>query len=153
MNILEVFRTAQNISKYFVVLLVLVNLFGVMVAIPTIPPNPGKIGGGSSGSTGSTGGVGNLETAMKTLCQQLVSVFGVAIILMLVLAAVIYTAGQIMGAETRARANVWATAMLTGALIGVLIYIIAPWLMSQLISGSSWDINKPCEFTVPGGSK
>ncbi|MEM4626423.1 MAG: hypothetical protein QXF70_03285 [Candidatus Bilamarchaeaceae archaeon] len=147
MNILEVFRTAQNISKYFVILLVLVNLFGVMVA------QSGQ-DSGSSGSTGSTSGIGNLKTAMTDLCKQLVSVFGVAIILMLVLAAVIYTAGQIMGAETRARANVWATAMLTGALIGVLIYIIAPWLMSQLIgSGSSWKINNPCDFSLPGGSK
>jgi hypothetical protein len=61
--------------------------------------------------------------------------------LMLVIAAVIYAAGQMMGAETRARANVWATAALVGALIGVLIVAIAPPVLKS-ISGS--DIAGAC---------
>jgi len=51
---------------------------------------------------------------------------------MVVVAGVIYAAGQIMGAETRARANVWATACLTGALIGVLIYAVAPSVLDTI---------------------
>jgi hypothetical protein len=46
--------------------------------------------------------------------------------LMTMLAAVIYAAGQMMGAETRARANVWATAALTGAMMAILISVVAP---------------------------
>ena len=53
--------------------------------------------------------------AMADLCQGLKAMLPVAAMLMIILAGVIYAAGQMMGAETRARANVWATAALTGA--------------------------------------
>ena len=48
---------------------------------------------------------------------------------MLLIAGIIYAAGQIMGAETRARANVWATALLTGGMIGLLIAAAAPYII------------------------
>src|SRR3989338_5433642 len=59
-------------------------------------------------------------SAVKDLCRGIMSLLPIAAMLMIVLAGVIYAAGQIMGAETRARANVWATACLTGALIAVI---------------------------------
>ncbi len=70
--------------------------------------------------------------AMSQLCSALVTLLPVASMLMVVVAGVIYAAGQIMGAETRARANVWATAALTGALIGVLIYAVAPAVLTTI---------------------
>ncbi len=79
----------------------------------------------------------NLCVAMKSLCTGIKTLIPVASMLMLVIAAVIYAAGQMMGAETRARANVWATAALTGALIGILIYAIAPAVLNALYTGSS----------------
>ena len=69
-------------------------------------------------SAGVTGGV-------YQLCKDLKSLMPVVAMLMIVLAGVIYAAGQMMGAETRARANVWATAALTGALIAILIVVVA----------------------------
>ena len=72
--------------------------------------------------------------AMQELCAGIQSLIPVASMLMLVIAAVIYAAGQMMGAETRARANVWATAALVGALIGVLIVAISPSVL-KTISG------------------
>ncbi|MEM2137829.1 MAG: hypothetical protein QW568_01965, partial [Candidatus Anstonellaceae archaeon] len=62
-------------------------------------------------------GIGNVVNAMASLCLGLQSMLPVVCMLMIVVAGVIYAAGQVMGAETRARANVWATAALTGALI------------------------------------
>jgi len=61
--------------------------------------------------------------------------------LMLVIAAVIYAAGQMMGAETRARANVWATAALVGALIGVLIIAIAPPVLNAMYAPTGVGIS------------
>jgi Na+-driven multidrug efflux pump len=52
---------------------------------------------------------------------------------LVVLAGATYAIGQILGAETRARAAVWATAMLTGAVIGIVIYIIMPPLLKILL--------------------
>ena len=59
--------------------------------------------------------------------------------LMLVGAGAIYAGGQMMGAETRARANVWATAMLTGALIGVLITVVSPQILKTMYGEASFN--------------
>jgi len=77
-----------------------------------------------------------LKQALTDLCQGLNQLVPVAAMLMVLLASVIYATGQMMGAETRARANVWATSALTGALIGILISVIAPAVL-QTIAGSS----------------
>jgi hypothetical protein len=45
-----------------------------------------------------------------------------------------------MGAETRARANVWATAALTGALIAILIAVIAPSVLQTIYNPNGTDI-------------
>jgi hypothetical protein len=77
-----------------------------------------------------------LKNALKALCGGLRELVPVAAMLMVLLAAVIYATGQMMGAETRARANVWATSCLTGALIGILISTIAPSVLG-IIAGSA----------------
>ena len=78
----------------------------------------------------------SVNGAVSALCQGLTSLLPVAAMLMIVIAGVIYAAGQVMGAETRARANVWATAALTGALIGILIYAVAPGVLGIIYNGS-----------------
>jgi hypothetical protein len=76
--------------------------------------------------------LGTLPGAVNDLCYALTTLLPVVAMLMVVVAGVIYAAGQIMGAETRARANVWATAALTGALIALLIYAIAPAVLASI---------------------
>ena len=68
--------------------------------------------------------------------------------LMFLIAAVVYALVQIMGAETRARANVWATAALGGALMAFLIVSIAPPVLSAVFGDAI-----SCASTVAcGGS-
>src|SRR3989338_5871086 len=86
------------------------------------------------------------NAALNDLCAELVSLLPIAAMLMIVLAGVIYAAGQIMGAETRARANVWATACLTGALISVLIVVIAPGAL-----GIIYGVEVSCTATAQDG--
>ena len=75
--------------------------------------------------------------AMVSLCRGMQGLLPVAAMLMVLLAAVIYATGQMMGAETRARANVWATSCLTGALIGILISVIAPAVLQTINGGNA----------------
>ena len=75
--------------------------------------------------------------AITQLCISLKAMLPVAAMLMIILAGVIYAAGQMMGAETRARANVWATAALTGALIAILIAVVAPPVLSTMNNGTA----------------
>ncbi len=74
-----------------------------------------------------------LQFAIQDLCTQVRSLLGVAMFMMVILAAVVYAVGQIMGAETRARATVWATAMFTGAIIAGIIVLVVPNLLKALL--------------------
>jgi hypothetical protein len=74
----------------------------------------------------------SVQNAISQLCIGLKSILPVAAMMMLVLAGVIYAAGQMMGAETRARANVWATACLTGTLIAILMVVVAQPVLQQI---------------------
>lgn len=73
-----------------------------------------------------------LAAGLNDFCASLQGILPVAAMLMVVLAGVLYAAGQVMGAETRARSNVWATAALTGALMAVLIVVISPPVLSAV---------------------
>jgi uncharacterized membrane protein YgcG len=76
--------------------------------------------------------------AMKSLCQTATALLATGAMLLVILAAAVYAIGQMVGAETRARASVWATAMITGALIGIVIYLILPGLI-ELMLGEEID--------------
>jgi len=82
-------------------------------------------------------GLTGVKDAMSNLCTGLNSMLPVAAMLMIILAGVIYASGQMMGAETRARANVWATACLTGALIAILITVVAPSVLTSINGGTA----------------
>ena len=76
--------------------------------------------------------LGGVKDAMSSLCTGLKEMLPVVAMLMIILAGVIYASGQMMGAETRARTNVWATAALTGALMAILIAVIAPAVLTAI---------------------
>jgi hypothetical protein len=81
----------------------------------------------------------SVQNAISQLCLSLKAMLPVTAMMMLVTAGVIYASGQILGAETRARANVWATACLTGALISILIVVVAAPVL-QAIYGDNGTI-------------
>lgn len=86
------------------------------------------------------GPTANLQLALSRLCGDLQGLIPVAAMLMVLLASVIYATGQMMGAETRARANVWATSCLTGAIIGLLIAAVAPPILSMILNGTTGSV-------------
>lgn len=119
-----------NGGKYFVLLILLINLTGVVFA-------------------GGAEELQNIIDALEELCRVAQTVLGIAIASMILLSGATYAAGQVMGAETRARATVWATAMITGAVIGALIYFIVPIVLS-IILGVDFVMNDPCTFAPAG---
>ncbi len=76
----------------------------------------------------------NITTAMCAFYNTMKGALAVGMMLLVVLAAIVYAVGQMLGAETRARASVWATAMFVGALVGALIYIIMPFILDALMA-------------------
>ncbi len=79
-------------------------------------------------------GLSGLSNALGSLCSGIKGLIPIVSFLMIVSAGVIYAAGQLLDAETRARSSVWASAMLVGAIIGRLIVVITPSLVNALYS-------------------
>jgi hypothetical protein len=113
MDILNRLNKLNAIGKYLIIAFIVLNVVPVSFA--------------SAG----------LSAALISLCSMAKLVLGIGVMLMIILAGTIYAVGQILGAETRARAAVWATAMLTGAVIGIIIYIVTPVIISALLTGNS----------------
>ena len=84
-------------------------------------------------------GLERVGKAADTMCSQLTEVLPIISMLMVIGAGVVYAAGQMMGSETRARANTWATAMLIGAIIGILIVVVAPPILRLLYPSAADD--------------
>ena len=82
-----------------------------------------------------------LSTAISGLCTTVKTILPTVALLMIIAAGVLYAAGQFMGAETRARASVWATAMLTGAIFAILIAVVVPWFLGELLTGNTAGIS------------
>jgi hypothetical protein len=106
---------------------------------------PAGDSGGGLGRGGGGSGDENLTSAMRDLCSSAQSLLALGAMLLIVAAAAVYALGQIVGAETRARASVWATAMLTGAVIGVIIYLIVPGLIATMMGGDLATAGDPCQ--------
>jgi hypothetical protein len=131
-------RKVNAIGKYFIVAVLMLNFLSVVMAEATT-------------STAE----GNIRDALYQLCSLSQTFLGVAAMVLIVLAGTIYAIGQVLGAETRARASVWATAMLTGAVIGILIYLITPILLTALLSGTGGEVTSdaggdPCSGLATG---
>jgi len=95
-------------------------------------------------------GLTAVKEAMKSLCDGLTKMLPVAAMMMIIFAGVIYAAGQMMGAETRARTNVWATAALTGALMAILIAVIAPSVLNTIYNPTSATTGNQVASSVCG---
>ncbi|VVB73661.1 Uncharacterised protein [uncultured archaeon] len=70
---------------------------------------------------------------LNDLCVQLVSILPIIAILLFVLAAVIYGIGHIFGAEMRSKATGWATSMVVGAVISLLIFLLTRPVLSIFV--------------------
>jgi hypothetical protein len=126
MNILGYMNKLNTIGKYVLMVVLAVNLISLSFA-----------------------SAANIGTALASLCNTAKTFLAAVAMILVVLAGATYAVGQILGAETRARAAVWATAMLTGAVIGIVIYIIMPPLIGLLFSGAA-GTGDPCQVTISG---
>ncbi len=81
----------------------------------------------------SSADTGSISAALTMLCTLFYTILPIGVLLVITLAGVIFAIGQTMGAETRARANVWATNLMIGGLIAGAVTILAPAVIGYLI--------------------
>ena len=65
-------------------------------------------------------------------------------LVMFLLAGLVYAAGQAFGAETKAKAQGWAMSLLVGAIIGIVLVILAPALLSVFVSNTAMQAFNSC---------
>lgn len=127
MDIIGFMGSFNKYGRYMVLLILLLNFCSVAFAQET-----------------------EIGRAMQAMCRTAQTFLIFAAMLLIILAGATYAIGQVMGAETRARASVWATSMLTGALIGLIIYIVVPYIIFQLVPETvrpdSLNTADPCNF-------
>ena len=93
-------------------------------------------------AAGSDPDVESIETGLCELYYIVQSLLAVVVFVLIVVAAIVYAAGQVMGAETRARASVWATSMIVGAIIGIVIYLLVPIILGTMLGET--DLASKC---------
>jgi hypothetical protein len=91
----------------------------------------------ASAAVTTTGMASNISAA---LCTFKVLVRGVLPALSLVLflfAGLAYAAGQVFGSEMRAKAQGWAMALLVGGIIGIVLAVLAPILVTIFVNAGA----------------
>lgn len=86
----------------------------------------------SGGNVPSSIDVGAQFTTLLELAK---SVLVLLILLFIILAAIVYVLGQLADAQTRSKATVFATGLLSGAIVSTIIYVIIIALFSQFQTG------------------
>lgn len=82
----------------------------------------------------------------SSLCQirdMLTTIIPTVALIMLLMAGLVYAAGQAFGAEMKAKAQGWAMSLLVGAIIGLLLAVLAPTFLS--IFGGP-DFKEACKY-------
>ena len=139
MDVIKSMNALNKMGRYLLLTVFVINLVSMASALNIIATH----------ETSSNGATTGISTALSSLCVLSQTFLGAAVMVLIVLAGATYAIGQILGAETRARATVWATAMLTGAIIGIIVYIVAPMIIVALLgsgSGISANATTPCSL-------
>ena len=103
------------------------------------------------------GGVTSLANSVSAFCAGISGILPIAAVLAVFASAVIYIIGQFTGAETRARAVVWATTLFIGALIAILVQVVTPTILSgiygtQISCSATNSSNSSGGLVCSGGS-
>jgi len=85
----------------------------------------------------------SIKSGVCMLADTAKAIMASVIFALIIMAAVVYAAGQVFGAETRSRATVWATAMIIGAVIGILIFVLVPQIL-QAFGGTELNVEGAC---------
>ncbi len=80
--------------------------------------------------------------AMCDLYALLKSLLPIIIIVAIAFAALIMVGGQLLGAETRAKANSWAQSIIIYAIVSVIIIVLVPYIIKLI--APELDLEKGC---------
>jgi len=74
-----------------------------------------------------------LAAALCTIKWIVYGLLPTVALIMFMLAGLAYASGQVFGAETKARAQNWATSLLVGGIVGIVLAILAPAILDIFV--------------------
>jgi len=98
-------------------------------------------------------GPATLYDKLNDLCKNIRNLVPLLGVISLVIGGAIYAGSQVLGAEARAKMNVWATALLTAGVLGIVVGMLAPAAMKFIIDafGVTDIATDWCEGAASGG--
>jgi len=90
----------------------------------------------------------NITSQLCNIKSLINAIIPTVALIMFLLAGLIYAAGQTFGAEMKAKSQGWAMSLLVGGIIGIVIAVMAPWLVNLFIGmqGDTGGLDKnPCD--------
>jgi len=84
-----------------------------------------------------------LTNTVKTLLKNSEAILFDLIIVLLVIGALVYMIGQMFDSDSRARAVVWSTGMLVGAVFASVLYVFAYIILPKLLFNTDLDVLNP----------
>ena len=106
-------------------------------------------GGGSAGGSSGTGTVNSSQPVISKLSSQFCSivndvrdVIGILALAMFLVGAILYAGGNFLPAAGNLKSSTqgWAMGMIIGGAIGIVLVIIAPYILSIIISFSNGTV-------------
>ena len=85
----------------------------------------------------TTGFARGVNEQLMALVDMLRSIVPVVSLGLFVFAGIVYAVGQVFDVQTRQKAQAWSMAMIVGGIIGIILVLIAPWLVDFLLGFSS----------------
>lgn len=104
---------------------------------------------GSSSTSSSTGNTSIVETLTSQLCGivgGVRTVIGVIALVMFLVGGVLYAVGHFMPAAGQVKASMqgWAMGMILGGVVGVILVILAPFIVTTILNFGSGLSSLPC---------
>jgi hypothetical protein len=108
--------TASNMIKY---LFLIVTFGGFLSTLLVAAANAGQ----------------SVSTQLGAVCGDIETFIGVLVVMLLGLGAVLYAISYVLPAGGNIKGNVqgWALNMVVGAVAGLVIYFLAPWIATQIV--------------------
>ncbi|MDE1833153.1 MAG: hypothetical protein KGH58_01920 [Candidatus Micrarchaeota archaeon] len=100
---------------------------------------PGSSSGGSGTGAGSAQGIAN---EIKTICNEIKTVVFVLGLALMILGGALYAGAHVMPGTTKGQIQGYGMGMLVGGIIGVIIALIAPFVLNQIITFSNSGVGK-----------
>lgn len=75
-------------------------------------------------------GVGEL---LNNICVYVSSMVPIISVILVVIAGLVYSIGKVLGQEYRAKTETWATTIVIGAVLGLILALSAPFIVGVLV--------------------